>query len=137
MEGSENSAEPNGQTGSNLQNYTGMALLGLLFTIVGVSMLFIFIVSLTGIDIPEPLKINSPNYNYLLMGIVFIIAAIGLLKRIQKLWSITIIFMVIMIAGNALGLFFDGPMRIIVIVIFVAALIYILMHKARTWYGIE
>ena len=137
MEGSNAPEEQNVQTGSNLQNYPGIALLGLLFTVVGVSMLIMFIASAVGIHVPEAFEINSPNYNYLLMGIVFIIAMIGLMKRVQKLWSITIIFMVIMIAGNALDIFFDGPMRIITIVIFIAGLIYILMEKSRNWYGIE
>lgn len=138
MEGSENTAEPNEQVvGSNLQRYPGIALLGLLFTIFGVSMLVAFIASMANIQLPAFLEINSPNYNYLLMGIVFVIAAVGLLHRVTKLWSITIIFMIIVIVGNALGLFFDGPMRFIMIAIFAVALVYILMQKSRNWYGLD
>lgn len=117
--------------------FTGVALMGLFFIIAGIVMIFAFITTMTGANLPDFLEFKSESYSMLLMGIVNMIAAAGIFYRNKSMWSVTIVFVVVIIIGDLMNLFFTGTTKVIVALIYVAVLIYILTREVRVWYNVN
>ena len=116
--------------------FTGVALMGLLFIIVGFVMIFAFIINITGNSLPDFLQFKSESYSMLLLGIVNIISAAGIFYRNKGMWSVTIVFAVVIVVGDLMDLFFTGTTKIVVALIYVAVLIYLLTREVRIWYNV-
>ena len=116
--------------------FTGVALMGLLFIIVGFVMIFAFIINITGNSLPDFLQFKSESYSMLLLGIVNIISAAGIFYRNKSTWSFTIVFMVVIVIGDLMDLFFTGNTKVVVALIYVAVLIYMLTREVRLWYNV-
>ena len=117
--------------------FTGIAIMGLFFITAGIIMVFAFIASVTGANLPEFLEFRSESYSMLMMGIVNIAAAIGLLYRHKSMWSITVVFIVIIMAGDLMDIFFTGNMKIAVFIAYLAVVMYLLTKEARVWYNAD
>ncbi len=117
--------------------FTGVALMGLFFIIAGIVMIFAFITDMTGANLPDFLEFKSESYSMLLMGIVNMIAAAGIFYRNKSIWSVTIVFVVVIIIGDLMDLFFTGTTKVIVALIYVAVLIYLLTREVRVWYNVN
>ncbi len=119
------------------RDFTTMGVLGLAYTILGIGSVFVFIAGMTGATVPQFLSYNADNsYSILLIGIVNIAAAVGLLKRISYMWSATLMFMIVIFAGNLLGLFYTDVMKYVFIVFTALAVLYMFTTNARLWYGV-
>ncbi|WP_400209419.1 hypothetical protein [Candidatus Methanarcanum hacksteinii] len=119
------------------KDFTTMAVLGLAYTIIGIGSIFVFLVYVADIAIPELLSFNEDNaYSILLIGIVNIASAIGLLKRVKYMWSASLMFMIVVLAGSIIGLFYIGPMRYILSIFTAFAVLYMFSTNARLWYGV-
>ena len=117
--------------------FTGVALMGLFFIIAGIVMIFAFITDMTGANLPDFLEFKSESYSMLLMGIVNMIAAAGIFYRNKSMWSVTIVFVVVIIIGDLMNLFFTSTMKVIVALVYVAVLIYLLTREVRVWYNVN
>ena len=117
--------------------FTGVALMGLFFIIAGIVMIFAFITTMTDANLPGFLEFKSESYSMLLMGIVNMIAAAGIFYRNKSMWSVTIVFVVVIIIGDLMNLFFTGTTKVIVALIYVAVLIYLLTREVRVWYNVN
>ena len=111
--------------------------MGLFFIIAGIVMIFAFITIMTGANLPDFLEFKSESYSMLLMGIVNMIAAAGIFYRNKSMWSVTIVFVVVIIIGDLMNLFFTGTTKVIVALIYVAVLIYLLTREVRVWYNVN
>ena len=116
--------------------FTGVALMGLLFIIVGFVMVFAFIINITGNSLPDFLQFKSESYSMLLLGIVNIISAAGIFYRNKGMWSVTIVFVVVIVIGDLMDLFFTGTTKIVIALVYVAVLIYMLTREVRLWYNV-
>ena len=116
--------------------FTGVALMGLLFIIVGFVMIFAFIINITGNSLPDFLQFKSESYSMLLLGIVNIISAAGIFYRNKGMWSVTIVFVVVIVIGDLMDLFFTGTTKIVIALVYVAVLIYMLTREVRLWYNV-
>ena len=119
------------------QRFIGVALIGLLYIAFGIIMLFAFIAVITGKGLPDFLEFKSETYNLLLMGLVNIAAAIGLLYRKKSMWSVTMVFLAIIIIGDLMDLFFTGTAKLVVFFIYLAVLLYMMSREVRVWYGVK
>ncbi len=119
------------------RDFTTMGVLGLAYTILGIGSVFVFIAGMAGATVPQFLSYNTENsYSILLIGIVNIAAAVGLLKRISYMWSATLMFMIVIFAGNLLGLFYTDVMKYVFVVFTALAVLYMFTTNARLWYGV-
>ncbi len=59
-----------------------------------------------------------------------------LLKRVKYMWSASLIFMIVILAGSIIGLFYIGPMRYILSIFAAFAVLYMFSTNARLWYGV-
>ena len=119
------------------RDFTTMGVLGLAYTILGIGSVFVFIAGMAGATVPQFLSYNADNsYSILLIGIVNIAAAVGLLKRISYMWSATLMFMIVIFAGNLLGLFYTDVMKYVFVVFTALAVLYMFTTNARLWYGV-
>ena len=116
--------------------FLGIALMGLLFIAVGFVMVFAFIIDITGGALPDVLEFRSESYSMLLLGIVNIVSAAGIFYRNKSTWSFTIVFMVVIVIGDLMDLFFTGNTKVVVALIYVAVLIYMLTREVRLWYNV-
>ena len=116
--------------------FTGVALMGLLFIIVGFVMIFAFLITVTGNALPDLLEFRSESYSMLLLGIVNIASAAGIFYRNKSIWSFTIVFVVVIIVGDLMDLFFTGNTKVVVALVYVAVLIYLLTREVRLWYNV-
>ena len=116
--------------------FTGVALMGLLFIIVGFVMIFAFLITVTGNNLPGFLEFKSESYNMLLLGIVSIVSAAGIFYRNKGMWSVTIVFVVVIVIGDLMDLFFTGTTKIVIALVYVAVLIYMLTREVRLWYNV-
>ena len=110
--------------------------MGLLFIIVGFVMIFAFIINITGNSLPDFLQFKSESYSMLLLGIVNIISAAGIFYRNKGMWSVTIVFVVVIVIGDLMDLFFTGTTKIVIALVYVAVLIYMLTREVRLWYNV-
>ena len=117
--------------------FMGVAIMGLLFITMGVVMVFAFIITVTGNDLPEILEFKSESYSILLIGLVNIAAAVGLLYRSKGMWSVTMIFVAVIMIGDLMDLFFTGTMKIVVFILYLAVLLYMMTNEVRVWYGVK
>ena len=117
--------------------FTGVAIMGLFFIAVGIVMVFAFIITITGNDLPEILEFKSESYSILLIGLVNIAAAVGLLYRAKSMWSITMIFVAVIIVGDLMDLFFAGTTKIVVAILYLAVILYMMTNEVRVWYGMK
>ncbi len=119
------------------RDFTTMGVLGLAYTVLGIGSVFVFIAGMTGATVPSFLSYNTENsYSILLIGIVNIVSAVGLLKRIGYMWSATLMFMIVIFAGNLLNLFYTGTLKYVFIVFTAFATLYMFSTNARLWYGV-
>ena len=116
--------------------FTGVALMGLFFIIVGFVMIFGFLITVTGNALPDFLEFKSESYSMLLLGIVNIASAAGIFYRSKSTWSFTIVFIVVIIIGDLMNLFFTGTTKVVVALVYVAVLIYMLTREVRVWYNV-
>ena len=119
------------------QTFMGVAIMGLFFIIIGIVMVFAFIITLTGNDLPEILEFKSESYSILLIGIVNIAAAVGLLYRSKGMWSVTMIFVAVIMIGDLMDLFFTGNTKIAVFIAYLAVLLYMMTNEVRVWYRVK
>ena len=119
------------------QTFMGVAIMGLFFIIIGIVMVFAFIITLTGNDLPEILEFKSESYSILLIGIVNIAAAVGLLYRSKGMWSVTMIFVAVIMIGDLMDLFFSGNTKIAVFIAYLAVLLYMMTNEVRVWYRVK
>ncbi len=119
------------------QRFIGVALIGLLYIAFGIIMLFAFIAVITGKGLPDFLEFKSETYNLLLMGLVNIAAAVGLLYRKKGMWSVTMVFLAVIIIGDLMDLFFTGTAKLAVFFIYLAILLYMMSREVRVWYGVK
>ena len=119
------------------QSFMGVAVMGLFFIAVGIVMVFAFIITITGNDLPEILEFRSESYSILLIGLVNIAAAVGLLYRAKSMWSITMIFVAVIIVGDLMDLFFTGTTKIVVAILYLAVILYMMTNEVRVWYGMK
>ena len=119
------------------QSFMGVAIMGLFFIAIGIVMVFAFIITLTGNDLPEILEFKSESYSILLIGLVNIAAAVGLLYRAKSMWSITMIFVAVIIVGDLMDLFFTGTTKIVVAILYLAVILYMMTNEVRVWYGMK
>ena len=117
--------------------FTGVAIMGLFFIAAGIVMIFAFIITLTGNDLPEILEFKSESYSLLLIGLVNIAAAVGLLYRAKSMWSITMIFVAVIIVGDLMDLFFTGTTKIVIAILYLAVILYMMTNEVRVWYGMK
>ena len=117
--------------------FMGVAIMGLLFITMGVVMVFAFIITVTGNDLPEILEFKSESYSILLIGLVNIAAAVGLLYRSKGMWSVTMIFVAVIMIGDLMDLFFTGTTKIVVFILYLAVLLYMMTNEVRVWYGVK
>ena len=117
-------------------SFMGMAILGLFFIIVGILTVFAFIGMNAGMDMPDLLRFRSESYSILMIGLVNIISAIGLVYRAKFMWSVTIVFAVVIILGNVIDVFFTDTAKIAFIIAYVAVVMYLLSKEAKMWYGV-
>ena len=115
----------------------GMAIIGLFFITAGFVMVFAFIIKVTGGDLPEFLEFRAEPYNLLLIGLVNLAGAVGLLYRAKSMWSITMIFIAVIMVGDLMDLFFSGNTKIAVFIIYLAVLLYMMSNDARVWYRVR
>ena len=119
------------------RDFTTMGVLGLAYTIIGIGSVFVFLAYITGASIPTFLTFDVSNsYSILLIGIVNIAFAIGLLKRAKYMWSATLMFMIVILTGSILGLFYTDVMRYVLCVFTALATLYMFSTNARLWYGV-
>ena len=118
------------------QRFMGVALMGLLFIIVGFVMIFAFLITVTGNALPDFLEFRSESYSMLRLGIVNIASAAGIFYRSKSVWSFTIVFIVVIIIGDLMDLFFTGTTKVVVALVYVAVLIYMLTREVRVWYNV-
>ena len=116
--------------------FTGVALMGLLFIIVGFVMIFAFLITVMGNALPDFLEFKSESYSMLLLGIVNIASAVGIFYRSKSTWSFTIVFIVVIIIGDLMDLFFTGTTKVVVALVYVAVLIFMLTREVRLWYNV-
>ena len=114
--------------------FMGVAIMGLFFIAAGIIMVFAFIITLTGNALPEVLEFKSESYSLLLIGLVNIAAALGLLYRAKSMWSITMIFIAVIMVGDLMDLFFTGTTKIVVFILYLAVLLYMMTNEVRVWY---
>ena len=119
------------------QSFMGVAVMGLFFIAIGIVMVFAFIITITGNDLPEILEFRSESYSILLIGLVNIAAAVGLLYRAKSMWSITMIFVAVIIVGDLMDLFFTGTTKIVVAILYLAVILYMMTNEVRVWYGMK
>ena len=119
------------------RDFTTMGVLGLVYTIIGIGSVFVFLAYMMGANVPSFLTFDESNaYSILLIGVVNIVSAIGLLKRVKYMWSATLMFMFVILAGSILGLFYTDVMRYVLIVFTALAVFYMFSTNARLWYGV-
>ena len=119
------------------QSFMGVAVMGLFFIAIGIVMVFAFIITITGNDLPEILEFRSESYSILLIGLVNIAASVGLLYRAKSMWSITMIFVAVIIVGDLMDLFFTGTTKIVVAILYLAVILYMMTNEVRVWYGMK
>ena len=119
------------------QSFVGVAIMGLFFIVIGIVMVFAFIITITGNDLPEILEFKSESYSILLIGLVNIAAAVGLLYRAKSMWSITMIFVAVIIVGDLMDLFFTGTTKIVIAILYLAVILYMMTNEVRVWYGMK
>ena len=119
------------------QSFMGVAVMGLFFIAIGIVMVFAFIITITGNDLPEILEFKSESYSILLIGLVNIAAAVGLLYRAKSMWSITMIFVAVIIVGDLMDLFFTGTTKIVIAILYLAVILYMMTNEVRVWYGMK
>ena len=117
--------------------FMGVAIMGLFFIAAGIIMVFAFIITLTGNALPEVLEFKSESYSLLLIGLVNIAAALGLLYRAKSMWSITMIFIAVIMVGDLMDLFFTGTTKIVVLILYLAVLLYMMTNEVRVWYMVK
>ena len=117
--------------------FMGVAIMGLFFIAAGIIMVFAFIITLTGNALPEVLEFKSESYSLLLIGLVNIAAALGLLYRAKSMWSITMIFIAVIMVGDLMDLFFTGTTKIVVLILYLAVLLYMMTNEVRVWYRVK
>ena len=117
--------------------FMGVAIMGLFFIAMGIVMVFAFIITLTGNDLPGILEFKSESYSLLLIGLVNIAAAVGLLYRAKSMWSITMIFIAVIMVGDLMDLFFIGTTKIVVFILYLAVLLYMMTNEVRVWYRMK
>ena len=117
--------------------FMGVAIMGLFFIAAGIIMVFAFIITLTGNALPEVLEFKSESYSLLLIGLVNIAAALGLLYRAKSMWSITMIFIAVIMVGDLMDLFFTGTTKIVVLILYLAVLLYMMTNEVRIWYRVK
>ena len=116
--------------------FYGVAIIGLFFMSFGIIMLFAFIIKMTGSQLPEILEFRTESYSILLIGLVNIAAAIGLLYRSKGMWSVTMIFVAVIMIGDLMDIFFTGNTKIAVFIIYLAVLMYMMTREVRMWYNV-
>ena len=116
--------------------FIGIALMGLLFIAFGITMLFAFAMKTAGMDLPEPLEFRSEPYNLLLLGIVNIGATVGILHRSKSVWSVTMVFIAVIMIGDLMDIFFTGNTKIVVFILYLAVLMYMMSKECRLWYNV-
>ena len=114
--------------------FMGVAIMGLFFIVAGIIMVFAFMITLTGNDLPAVLEFRSESYSLLLIGLVNVAAAVGLLYRAKSMWSITMIFIAVIMVGDLMDLFFTGTTKIVVFILYLAVLLYMMTNEVRVWY---
>ena len=119
------------------QSFMGVAVMGLFFIAIGIVMVFAFIITITGNDLPEILEFRSESYSILLIGLVNIAGAVCLLYRAKSMWSITMIFVAVIIVGDLMDLFFTGTTKIVVAILYLAVILYMMTNEVRVWYGMK
>ena len=119
------------------QRFIGVALIGLIYIAFGIILMFAFISVMIGKGLPDFLEFKSESYNLLLMGLVNIAAAVGLLYRKKSMWSVTMVFLAIIIIGDLMDLFFTGTAKLVVFFIYLAVLLYMMSREVRVWYGVK
>ncbi len=117
--------------------FYGVAIMGLLYISFGIVMLFAFVSVMAGVALPDFLVFNSESYNYLLIGLVNLAAAVGILYRSQSMWSITMVFDAVILIGSLMDIFFTGNAKIAVFVLYLAALMFMMSKEARVWYNVK
>ena len=117
--------------------FMGVAIMGLFFIAAGIIMVFAFIITLTGNALPEVLEFKSESYSLLLIGLVNVAAALGLLYRAKSMWSITMIFIAVIMVGDLMDLFFTGTTKIVVLILYLAVLLYMMTNEVRVWYRVK
>ena len=117
--------------------FMGVAIMGLFFIVAGIVMMFAFIITLTGNDLPETLEFRSESYSILLIGLVNIAAAVGLLYRSKGMWSVTMIFVAVIMVGDLMDLFFTGTTKIVVFILYLAVILYMMTNEVRVWYRVK
>ena len=116
--------------------FYGVAIIGLFFMSFGIIMLFAFIIKMTGGQLPDILEFRTESYSILLIGLVNIAAAIGLLYRSKGMWSVTMIFVAVIMVGDLMDIFFTGNTKIAVFIIYLAALMFMMTREVRIWYNV-
>ena len=116
--------------------FYGVALMGLFFISFGIIMLFAFIIRTAGGQLPDILEFRTESYSILLIGLVNIAAAIGLLYRTKAMWSVTMIFVAVIMIGDLMDIFFTGNTKITVFILYLAVLLYMMTREVRMWYNI-
>ena len=119
------------------QRFIGVALIGLIYIAFGIILMFAFISVMIGKGLPDFLEFKSESYNLLLMGLVNIAAAVGLLYRKKGMWSVTMVFLAVIIIGDLMDLFFTGTAKLAVFFIYLAILLYMMSREVRVWYGVK
>ena len=119
------------------QRFIGVALIGLIYIAFGIILMFAFISVMIGKGLPDFLEFKSESYNLLLMGLVNIAATVGLLYRKKSMWSVTMVFLAIIIIGDLMDLFFTGTAKLAVFFIYLAILLYMMSREVRVWYGVK
>lgn len=114
-----------------------LAVIGLFWIAMGILLIFTFAMSMMGKQLPDFLQFKSESYNLLVLGIVNIVSALGLLYRVTKMWSITIIFMIVIVIGSFMDLFFTSTLKWVLAVAYLVVLIYLMMWPSRAWYKVE
>ena len=117
--------------------FTGIAVTGLFFIIMGTVAMFTFIATVSGAELPEMLEFESESYNILLIGLVNLGAAFGIFHRSKAVWTFTLIFISVIMIGDIMGLFFTGTTKIVVFIAYLAVVMYLLTKEARVWYNAD
>ena len=116
--------------------FYGVAIIGLFFMSFGIIMLFAFIIKTTGGQLPDILEFRTESYSILLIGLVNVAAAIGLLYRSKGMWSVTMIFVAVIMIGDLMDIFFTGNTKVAVFIIYLAVLMFMMTKEVRIWYNV-
>ena len=118
-------------------NHSEMLIFGLIYIIMGLISLFVFIAYTANMEVPKILSFSENTISLLLIGVVNLASAWGLLYRKKYMWSATMMFMIVIIIGNIMGLFYTDVFKYVSCVLSAICLLYLFSTPARQWYMVE